>query len=148
MSLLNSVQRKTVCNHRHSQVTAMIIICVGIWSLATCRPLLQLATVMRVLIFSAFSVVAIVLGLVFFFMSLSKHGPGLELVLSLPVLAFGTQRDLVQSWNAGFQACFHSIQACCRMLISLQWQSGRHGHGPRPCSNSSQESMISVNVEL
>ncbi|KAE9393241.1 hypothetical protein BT96DRAFT_228795 [Gymnopus androsaceus JB14] len=110
----------------------------------------SLATVMRVLVFSAFSVVAIVLGLFFFFMPRSKHGPGLELVLALipfaAVLVFGTQTDLVRSLNAGLQACFHSIQACCRMLISLQRQPGRHG--TRPCSNSSQETMISVNISL
>ncbi|KAE9393236.1 hypothetical protein BT96DRAFT_228671 [Gymnopus androsaceus JB14] len=145
-------------------VTVIMIICIYLdvyicvilrrhWHIVSGNLQASLATVMRVLVFSAVSVVAVMLGLVFFFMPLSKHGPGLELVLSLlsfgVVLVFGTQKDLVQSWNTGFQACFHSIQTGCQMLISLQRQPRRHGM--RPYSISSQESMItqtSVNITL
>jgi len=150
-------------------VTVIMIICVCLdvyicivlrryWHLVSGDLQASLATVMRVMVFSAFSVVSVVLGLVFFFTPLSRHGPALNIVLSvLPfaaVFVFGTQKDLVRSWKAGFQGCFHSIQACgCRtasMLVPVQHdrQTGEHGHGCSTLSPCSSDSMMSVNSAL
>ncbi|KAJ3746363.1 hypothetical protein DFH05DRAFT_938939 [Lentinula detonsa] len=88
-----------------------------------------LATVLRVLCFSAFSVVAVVLGLLFFFTPRGKHGPGLQITLAIipvaAVLVFGSQTDLVRSWKAGVQSCFHFVQESFEMLFHLTALSDR-----------------------
>ncbi|KAJ3846573.1 hypothetical protein EV368DRAFT_69804 [Lentinula lateritia] len=104
-------------------VAAIMLICVSLgiticvilrknWNAVRSDVQVPLATVTRVLCFSAFSAVATVLGLLFFITPRSSHGFGLEITLSLlpvaAVVTFGSQKDLVRSWKAGFQAFFHS----------------------------------------
>ncbi|GAW03823.1 hypothetical protein LENED_005575 [Lentinula edodes] len=107
-------------------VSLGITICVILrknWNAVRSDVQVPLATVTRVLCFSTFSVVATVLGLLFFVTPRSSHGFGLEITLSLlpvaAVVTFGSQKDLVRSWKAGFQAFFHSVQLGSKMLRSL-----------------------------
>ncbi|KAF9078356.1 hypothetical protein BDP27DRAFT_1412357 [Rhodocollybia butyracea] len=141
-------------------VTAIMAICVCLcatiavvlrrnWSIfyreTTGTPL---STVMRVLVFTLFSMVAVVLGLVFFFTPRSSHGPAMELVLSIiplsAVLVFGTQRDLVRSWKAGFEACFHWM---CPPRTQLRGANpDASGSFLRPCSNSSEDTVFNIAI--
>ncbi|KAH7880327.1 uncharacterized protein C8R40DRAFT_1065401 [Lentinula edodes] len=104
-------------------VSLGITICVILrknWNAVRSDVQVPLATVTRVLCFSTFSVVATVLGLLFFVTPRSSHGFGLEITLSLlpvaAVVTFGSQKDLVRSWKAGFQAFFHSC------LVDPRWR--------------------------
>ncbi|KIK61433.1 hypothetical protein GYMLUDRAFT_582984 [Collybiopsis luxurians FD-317 M1] len=138
-------------------VAAIMIICVFLggtisiilrrhWRVFTNQSRTPLATAMRVLCFSAFSVVAIVLGIIFFFTPRSSHGPGLEIVLSLmpvaAVLVFGTQKDLIEPWKSGFQKCLRCLASCFRRKRDPHTQSTstRHASSSRLCGSESQSS--------
>ncbi|KAJ3991751.1 hypothetical protein F5050DRAFT_1792668 [Lentinula boryana] len=92
----------------------------GVFSSDTHAPL---AMVLRVLCFSAFSLVAVVLGLLFFFTPRGKHGVGLQITLAIipvaAVIVFGSQTDHVRSWKAGVQSCFHFVQESLEKLFNL-----------------------------
>ncbi|KAK7032371.1 hypothetical protein VNI00_013119 [Paramarasmius palmivorus] len=66
------------------------------------------ATLIRVLGFSAFVIVAVVLSLIFFFAD--DHGPALSIIIALvpnaAVLVFGTQDDLLRAWASLFRSIF------------------------------------------
>ncbi|KAJ4490418.1 hypothetical protein J3R30DRAFT_3421562 [Lentinula aciculospora] len=160
-------------------VIMLICVCLGVaicvilrknWRAFSSDVRAPLATVMRVLCFSAFSLLAIVLGILFFCMPRDSHGPGMEITLSLipvaAVLIFGSQTDLIRSWKIGFHACFQSVNSGSKMLLDLtavvtvqnhgqpQSRHRRTPHcGPR-CSHlcnhshSSQDSMISLDAAL
>jgi hypothetical protein len=106
------------------------------------------------------------LGLVFFFTPRSSHGPAMELVLSISecthssfarcadidhltavplsaVLVFGTQRDLVRLWKAGFEACFNWISPPKTQLRASPDASGSF---LRPCSNSSEDTVLNIAI--
>lgn len=66
------------------------------------------ATLIRVLAFSAFTVVAVIMSIIFFFTD--NHGPALNIIIALvpidAVLVFGTQEDILRSWASSIRSVF------------------------------------------
>ncbi|KAJ3775575.1 hypothetical protein FB446DRAFT_387743 [Lentinula raphanica] len=117
-----------------------ICLCLGItlcvilsrnWSALSCDAHAPLTSVLRVLCFSAVSLVAVALALLFYFSPHASNGPGLSISLSpIPVAAvliFGSQTDLVRAWHTGIQACFHSLRSGFKTLFNSTTESSEDG---------------------